>query len=179
MSRTGCRNTSALALCCLLTCTACSSLSAPPNVDNRVASGYTGHALTHLRQSLNAGNCDAIYAEASDEFHGLESHDQWLRMCQDLRSTLGLWTDFTLAEANAQGPLVHGNGTAIFSTVLCSFHLTWRVNGAKAELFSLHLHGIDQDFFAPQVPQHPQPLMDTPPNSHFAVDTRTKHGIFP
>jgi hypothetical protein len=127
--------------------------------------------LIHLQELLNADNCDAIYSEASDEFHGLESRDQWLRTCNDLRSSLGLWTDFSLAEVDAQGLLVHGNGTAIFSTGAGSFHLTWRLSSGRARLFSLHLRSTGQDFFVPRVSRHPEPLMDPPPKRRLAVDT--------
>jgi hypothetical protein len=100
-----------------------------------------------------------------------------LRTCNDLRSSLGLWTDFSLAEVDAQGLLVHGNGTAIFSTGAGSFHLTWRLNSGRAGLFSLHLRSIGQDLFVPRVSRHPEPLIDRRQSVAWPLTSRARPNV--
>jgi hypothetical protein len=133
---------------------------------DRAAWENASSAVNRFRGLLNAGNCDGIYAEASDEFHGLESREEWIRVCEDARSTLGVWTGFALQKVDAQGPLFHEDGAATFSTGAGAFDLAWLVDGGRAKLFSVYLRRSELHFLAPQTRQLNPPLIDPPPKRY-------------
>jgi len=153
------RKTSTAAFCCLFSLAGC---RVQPGLDRGTRERATD-AVNYFRALLNAGNCDAIYSEASDEFHGLESREEWIRVCEDARASLGLWTGFALQKVDARGPLFHENGAATFSTGGGAFDLTWLLDDGRAKLFSIYLRRSVLHFLAPRArPFHP-PLIDPPP----------------
>jgi len=155
---------SALLYCLLLA--GCNESPAPPRAGHSAA---VSGALSHLRESLNSGNCDLIYREASDEFRGLEPHDDWLETCRQLRAKLGVWEAFTVRSTDFRpSSLAHVYGTAAFSSGPCSFHAAWRLETGAARLFALWLQCAGQWVVVPPPRRIPVPdrLIDPPSPMH-------------
>jgi hypothetical protein len=137
---------------------------------NRVGPANPGDAImvsnatTHLRERLNAGACDLLYSEASEEFQGQMSGDAWRRACEQLRSKFGLWESSIIRSTRVWHNLVaFVDGTAAFSGGPCRFAITWRLENGRARLFALQLDSGGRYIAILEPSSLPSRLIDPPP----------------
>ncbi len=94
---------SAAASFLLLFLTGCACLLEPRTVDTRgVYVEWSLEAVERLRQALNRGQCQAIYEEASEPFRRLESLDDWMADCAQIRNSLREWRSFSVPHVDAR-----------------------------------------------------------------------------
>ena len=159
-------------LFCLIVLTACSrrpeQQKLSGDASRQARPGYAEAAtvaMTRLRDSLNSGKCDAVYADASEEFRRLESRDDWMKACGQLRTDLGAWAGYNLRSANfLRGSVVaYIEGTAAFSTGLYRLRILWNIESGEARLLSLSLGSSGETLTAPPAPWPARRLIDPPP----------------
>lgn len=163
---------SALTICCLLCLAGCRTSGelrlTPENwivPASPADATLLSNATTYLRERLNAGSCDLIYSEASEEFRGRISGDDWRRACDQLRSEFGSWEGSIVQSTTVwQSDLATVAGSATFSGGPGRFIVYWRLQNRGARLWALGMGGAE-----PQVlmlipkPPFPKRLMDPPP----------------
>jgi hypothetical protein len=158
---------SAATVCCLLSLTACNNLTGQRAAlqANTKYGNMAKDALEHLRESFNSGNCDLIYMEASDVFRKLESRDDWLRTCAQLRKRLGSWGSFSVGSTDVTPSfMAHMDGMAAFSSGgSCRLRFAWSLENGAARLFSLSLEGAGQQVVIPESSRPGPPRLIDPP----------------
>ena len=155
---------SAVTIYCLLYLAGCESGGQRPTAADRAVSAnpkdaaMVSKATTYLRERLNAGDCDAIYSEASKEFRGSISGEDWLRACELFRSKLGLWGSSIIQSTKVwHSFLASVDGTASFSGGSGRFNVTWRLENGRAKLVALQLESAGGHVVIP-----PNRLIDPP-----------------
>jgi hypothetical protein len=161
---------SGLTICCLLYLAGCRTageLRRTPADGIGPASpadaAMLSNATTYLRERLNAGSCDLIYSEASDDFRLRISGNDWRRACHQLRSEFGLWEGSIVRSTTVwQSDLATVDGSAAFSGGPDRFMVYWRLQNRGARLLALSLGSNERQVLIPKPPAFPG-LIDPPP----------------
>jgi hypothetical protein len=145
-----------MTLACLLILFSCSA-PLPQDRGNwpstRISATLAVKALHSLREGISAGRCDAIYAEAADEFRERQPRQAWLNICQDLQS----WSSVTVLGASIwENHTARIHGIAAFPSGTCGLETIWRLDRGQARLFELRLPGMVV------VPERPTPRLEPP-----------------
>lgn len=120
-------------------------------------------AVERFREQFNTGECGLIYQGASDEFHGLESREDWLAVCRQLHAGLGSWKSLTAESIEAsEGFAVRVRGTGGFANGSCRFRITLSVADRTPRLFSLWLQGAGLVVAVPTLCPDLHRLVDPP-----------------
>jgi len=121
-------------------------------------------AANNFVAALNQGACQAIYDGASEVFRQLESVEEWVRECAQMRSRLGSWRGTSIWSVT-----VGGAGVTMLRGSIQFDHGTYRLQmdyleeGGHARLFLLELDGEKSGFIAPRPRVPPdQRRLDTP-----------------
>ena len=118
-------------------------------------------ATAYLRERLNAGDCYRIYSEASEQFRGRISGDDWGRACRELRADLGSWDSSVTRSTGISQGLAFVDGTAAFSGVPGRFVITWEIENKTARLVALSLESGGRGLIIPETSTLPK-FMDPP-----------------
>jgi hypothetical protein len=157
---------SAVTICCLLYLAGCktsggqrSTAGGRAVLANPTDATMVSKATIYLRERLNAGACDPIYSEASKEFRGSISGEDWRRACEELRSTLGLWKSSIIRSIEVwHSFLASEDGLASFSGGSARFNAMWLLENGRATLVALRLESAVGHVVIP-----PNRLIDPPP----------------
>jgi len=121
-------------------------------------------AANNFVAALNQGACQSIYDNASEVFRQLESAEEWVRECGQMRARLGSWRGTSIRQITSGGAgITVLRGSIQFERGTYRLQMDCLEEGGRARLFLLEMDGGTSGFIvpAPRLPPH-QRHIDTP-----------------